>query len=121
MRTLALAALALPLFLLAAPAQAAGCGSADADQQTMNRCAEADYARADAELNRVYKATMAGLDEHSQALLKAAQRDWIKFRDDECTYQNAQNEGGSIYPLVYNGCLTTLTKARTKQLQAGQN
>ena len=119
MRALALAALALSLFFLGAPAQAGGCG--DADQQTMNRCAEADYARADAELNRVYKTTMAGLDEHSQALLKAAQRDWIKFRDDECTYRNAQNEGGSIYPLVYNGCLTTLTKERIKQLQAGQN
>ena len=121
MRTLALAALALPLFLLAAPAAAKDVCDNAADQQTMNRCAEDAYARTDAELNRVYKTTMAGLDEHSQALLKAAQRDWIKFRDDECTYQNAQNEGGSIYPLVYNGCLTTLTKARTKQLQQGQN
>ena len=54
-------------------------------------------------------------------MLKNAQRDWIKFRDDECLYQNVQNEGGSIYPLVYNGCLTTLTKARIKQLQQGQN
>ena len=79
------------------------------------------FARADAELNRVYKDVMAGLDARSQDLLKRAQRDWITFRDDECKYENVQNEGGSIYPLVYNGCLTTLTKDRIKQLKAGQN
>jgi len=112
---------ALPLLLAAAPAGArGGCDDAQ-DQNTMNQCAAADYARADAELNRAYKQAMAGLDEHSQLLLKNAQRDWIKFRDDECLYQNVQNEGGSIYPLVYNGCLTALTKDRTKQLQQGQN
>ena len=111
----------LPLLLGAAPAGAKG-GCDDAQEQsTMNRCAADDYARADAELNRVYKQVIAGLDAQSQQLLKAAQRDWISFRDDECKYENAQNEGGSIYPLVYNGCLTTLTKARTKQLQQGQN
>jgi len=87
----------------------------------MNQCSSRDYARSDAELNRVYKQVMAALDGHSQQLLKAAQRDWIMFRDDECKYQNAQNEGGSIYPLVYNGCLTTLTKDRIKQLKQGQN
>ena len=87
----------------------------------MNQCSAQDYARSDAELNRVYKRIMAGLDGHSQQLLKAAQRDWITFRDDECKYQNTQNEGGSIYPLVYNGCLTALTKDRIKQLKQGQN
>ena len=87
----------------------------------MNRCAAENYERADAELNRVYKQEIAELDAHSQQLLKTAQRDWIAFRDDECKYQNVQNEGGSIYPLEYNGCLTALTKARTKQLQQGQN
>ena len=111
----------LPLLLAAAPAGAKGSCDDAQDQTTMNHCAADDYARADAELNRVYKQVMAGLDAHSQALLKNAQRDWIKWRDDECMYQNAQNEGGSIYPLVYNGCLTTLSMARTKQLQAGQN
>jgi uncharacterized protein YecT (DUF1311 family) len=111
----------LPLLMAAAPAAArGGCDNAQ-DQNTMNRCAEDDYARADAELNRVYKQVMNGLDTQSEQLLKAAQRDWIAFRDDECKYENVQNEGGSIYPLVYNGCLTTLTKARTKQLQQGQN
>ena len=87
----------------------------------MNQCAAQDYARADAELNRVYKQVMDGLDARSRQLLKAAQRDWITFRDDECKYENAQNEGGSIYPLVYNGCLIDLTTTRTKQLNAGQN
>ncbi|MEI9889020.1 MAG: lysozyme inhibitor LprI family protein [Rhizomicrobium sp.] len=120
MKTLAFAALALPLLLTAAPAAAARCDNAQ-DQNTMNRCAAEDYARADAVLNRTYQKVMRDLDDHSRALLRASQREWIKFRDAECTYVNAANEGGSIYPLVYNGCLTDMTKTRTRQLQQGQN
>lgn len=112
--------LVLPMLLLAAPAVAGECDNAQ-DQNTMNRCAADAYGRADAVLNKTYKSVMAGLDDHSKDLLRASQREWVKFRDAECTYLNAANEGGSIYPLVYNGCLTDLTKARTKQLLQGQN
>lgn len=111
---------ALPLLLAAVPSQADDCKNA-ISQNEMNRCAAEAYARADAELNRVYRKTIAGMDEHSLLLLKNSQRDWIKFRDDECLYESVENEGGSIYPMEYNGCLTTLTKARTTQLKAGQN
>jgi uncharacterized protein YecT (DUF1311 family) len=89
-------------------------------QQDMNICADKDYRAADAVLNATYKKAMVGLDDHSKDLLRIAQRNWIKFRDAECTYESAQNEGGSIYPLVYAGCMTALTKERTKQLKAGQ-
>ena len=89
-------------------------------QLDMNICADKDYRKADSELNAVYRDTMHGLDKHSQDLLRASQREWIKFRDAECTYVSAQNEGGSIYPMVYSGCLTTMTRDRVKQLKAGQ-
>ena len=121
---LLVAALAMPALLSLVPALADEADGIDCNnamtQTDMNICADKDYRKADAELNRTYKKTMTGLDAHSRDLLKAAQREWIKFRDAECTYQSAQNEGGSIYPMVYAGCLTTLTQARTKQLNEGQ-
>ena len=120
MRALAITVAALVL-CASAPAWAddVDCAHAMA-QQDMNICAEKDFQKADGELNRAYKAAVAGLDGDSQTLLRAAQRDWIKFRDSECIYENAPNQGGSIYPMVYSGCLTELTKARTKQIKGGQ-
>ncbi len=125
MKVWTILALAAPLLAFAPAAQAedeAGgidCNNAMA-QSEMNICADKDYRAADAGLNRAYKAVMRDLDKHSQDLLRASQREWIKFRDAECTYVSAQNEGGSIYPMVYSGCLTTMTKDRVKQLKAGQ-
>ncbi len=88
------------------------------NQNTMNMCAERDFEAADRELNKVYGEVMKALDDESyKAKLKLAQRAWIQFRDTECTFETAENEGGSIHPLVYAGCETRLTKARTKELR----
>jgi uncharacterized protein YecT (DUF1311 family) len=122
MKTLLIAGLAaLALYAPARADEADGidCKHAEA-QQDMNICADKDYQKADGELNRAYKAAIAGLDGDGQKLLREAQRDWIKFRDAECTFEAAPNQGGSIYPMVYSGCLTDLTKTRTKQIKAGQ-
>jgi uncharacterized protein YecT (DUF1311 family) len=120
----ALALLALAPAHLASPALAdeadgIDCHNATA-QQDMNICADKDYRRIDAGLNATYKNVMRRLDGPSRDLLRASQREWIKFRDAECTYLNATNAGGSIYPMVYVGCLNDMTKTRIKQLQAGQ-
>jgi uncharacterized protein YecT (DUF1311 family) len=116
----ALLVAALPVLLFAAPGHAKGVCDNAQDQSTMNQCAEDDYKVSDAALNRAYQKQMKALDAPSLALLKTAQRAWIAFRDGECKYQAAENEGGSIYPLVYFGCLNRLTKDRTKQIEAGQ-
>jgi uncharacterized protein YecT (DUF1311 family) len=123
MRTfaVALAGLALLAFSPAHADEADGIDCAHAmTQQDMNICADKDYRRADAELNRVYRKTIAGQDGHSRDLLRASERAWIGFRDAQCRFESAENEGGTIYPLVYGGCLTALTMARTKQLKEGQ-
>jgi uncharacterized protein YecT (DUF1311 family) len=84
----------------------------------MNDCQNREYKKSDAELNTVYKQVMAKLnDEGERAALRAAQQAWIKFRDAECEFESYENKGGTIYPLVYNGCLTALTRERTKQLR----
>jgi uncharacterized protein YecT (DUF1311 family) len=109
--------LALPLVLVAASAADIDCNNA-MDQNSMNMCADKDYRAADKKLNDVYGKLMAALDDATKAKLKTAQRAWIQHRDTECTFETAENEGGSIHPLVYAGCLTRLTDARTKKLQS---
>ncbi|HEY4940237.1 MAG TPA: lysozyme inhibitor LprI family protein [Rhizomicrobium sp.] len=111
----------MPLLLCTAPAVARDSCDNAMSQNEMSACAEDAFARTDKVLNKVYQDTMKGLDDHGRDLLKTSERAWVSFRDAECAYQNESNEGGSIYPMVYAGCQTTLTKDRIKQLQAGQN
>jgi uncharacterized protein YecT (DUF1311 family) len=110
--------LAIPLVLVAAAAAAADIDCKNAmDQNTMNMCADKDYQAADKRLNDVYAKLMSALDDANKAKLKVAEKAWIQYRDAECTFETAENEGGSIHPLVYAGCLTRLTDAHAKELQ----
>ena len=87
-------------------------------QVEINDCQAREYKKADAALNTVYKQLMTKLeDEGERAALKAAQVAWLKFRDSDCEFEAYQNKGGTIYPLIYDGCLTTLTQQRTKELR----
>jgi uncharacterized protein YecT (DUF1311 family) len=92
----------------------------DQSQQGLNQCADAAYKKADAELNTVYKEITRRLkgDAATAKLLTNAQKAWIEFRDSECEFANSENVGGSIYPMVYAGCLERLTKTRASQLRA---
>ncbi|MGC9953534.1 MAG: lysozyme inhibitor LprI family protein [Rhizomicrobium sp.] len=114
--------LAIPLVLLAASATAGDADDVDCNnamtQMDMNFCADKDYQAADNKLNDVYRKVMKALDDKAyQAKLKTAEKAWIQYRDAQCTFEDAQNEGGSIYPMEYSGCITRLTDARTKELQ----
>jgi uncharacterized protein YecT (DUF1311 family) len=113
-------ALTLAAVAFAAPALAGDIDCKHAmSQSEMNICADQDYRAADAKLNAAYARLIAAQDDAGfKAKLKTTQRAWISFRDSECTYETADNEGGSIHPLVYAGCLTRLTKERTKTLEA---
>lgn len=113
-RTLVFAAL-----VFAAPASADGPDCKNPmDQHTMNHCAGLAYEAADAKLNAAYAKLKAAQSEDGfKVKLRDAQRAWIQFRDKHCTYEAAENEGGSIYPLVYSGCLTRLTRDRTNVLE----
>jgi uncharacterized protein YecT (DUF1311 family) len=119
MRAAFIGAAAAGLLLAAAPARADECAN-PMDQSTMNICADRDYRAADAVLNKTYRQALDKLDEDGRALLKESERAWIAFRDAECRYEAAPNQGGSIYPLIYSGCLTRLTKVRIAELKDGQ-
>jgi uncharacterized protein YecT (DUF1311 family) len=84
----------------------------------IDECVGKEYQKVDAELNRVYKQLMAKLeDEGEKAALKTAQQAWIKYRDLNCEFESYENKGGTIYPIVYTGCLSAMTATRTKELR----
>ncbi|HIH2748925.1 lysozyme inhibitor LprI family protein [Burkholderia aenigmatica] len=89
------------------------------DQSAMNECASRGYARADAELNRRYRALQRRLkgDRDGARKLTEAQRAWIAFRDTECAFQTIGVAGGSAEPLARAACLEETTQSRSAALQ----
>ena len=99
-------------------------------QAEMNQCAARDFEQADAELNRIWPGLIVqaresdvdlkGLPDNRpgyELTLRAAQRAWITFRDQHCTMEGYEARGGSLEPLLYEGCRARLTQERIKQLQ----
>ncbi|MGD0192447.1 MAG: lysozyme inhibitor LprI family protein [Rhizomicrobium sp.] len=93
------------------------CGSLP--QQAMNACFGRAAARADARLNVVYAIELKGMSDDAKgiALLRAAQRAWVDFRDKNCEWQAHGEEGGSLYPTEFSTCEIKMTEARTRELQ----
>jgi uncharacterized protein YecT (DUF1311 family) len=102
----------------------------------MNYCAGQDFERADAELNTAYRTAIAGAQEADreyarvtqgnegrdsgpgeEASLREAQRAWVAFRDAHCQGESYEARGGSMQPMLYQGCRATLTRARTAELR----
>ncbi|MBS0470514.1 MAG: DUF1311 domain-containing protein [Proteobacteria bacterium] len=115
-----LAGTALATLFAAAPARADDWDGIDCrnamTQLEMNVCANKDFRKADRKLNDAYQRLRKNLDPGEFRKLRDAQRAWIQFRDKECTFEAAENEGGSIYPMMYSGCLAGQTETRTRQL-----
>lgn len=97
----------------------------DGNQMEMNQCAYEDFQKADKELNKVYQEVRKKNKNDKLFLknLKTSQKLWLKFLDAElnaiysCPEGNQRICFGSMFPLLYNGSKTTLTKDRTAQLK----
>lgn len=102
------------------------------NQMEMTACAGIDFARADAELNAIWREVVAqaravdrefenirGADDRasSEAVLRQAQRAWILFRDAHCTLNGYEARGGTMEPMLYNGCRARITRERIVQLR----
>lgn len=98
-------------------------------QYEMNRCKQMDAERADIEMTRQWNITYAVMknsdaspyrsddaDSRAAALL-AAQRSWIKFKENHCNAVALQYEGGSMQPMIYSTCIAKVTDQRTIQLR----
>jgi uncharacterized protein YecT (DUF1311 family) len=90
-------------------------------QAEMNRSADAEFKKADAELNRIYKKLMLiHKDAESAPVREAiinAQQAWIKYRDLSVQAVLKVYEGGSMAPMQASGLMTALTKNQTAILR----
>ena len=75
------------------------------------------YMQADQDLNRAYQSCLRHLETADQTKLRDAQRSWLAYRDNECTFEASEYVGGTMYPLEYDSCLTELTRIQTKRLR----
>ncbi len=97
-------------------AYALDCNNANT-QMEMNQCSYLDYQKTDKELNKLYNQYRATLPPERKEQLKKAQLAWVKFRDLDCQYEMDFYKGGSIVPLIRNGCYTVKTKQRIKDVK----
>ncbi len=106
---------ATPCLFSTHSAFAVDCANADTTSD-MIECADKDYRIADQALNRAYGAFKKTVDAAGNELLLNAQRAWLKFRDANCNLAADQARGGTMAPLLQIGCMTGMTKDRTKEL-----
>ncbi|WP_127107861.1 lysozyme inhibitor LprI family protein [Pararhodobacter zhoushanensis] len=104
--------------LMVSPAYADSCDTAE-DQATMTLCARQSYQAVDGHLNALYHQIRQRLGDDVDALrlFRDAERQWIAFRDAECEFATASVAGGSVYPMIYDGCLEELTAERVARFE----
>ncbi|HMW39466.1 MAG: DUF1311 domain-containing protein [Saprospiraceae bacterium] len=96
-------------------------------QSKMNQDADANYKKADKELNLVYNKILNDYkdDKIFIAKFKAAQNAWIKFRDAEMNAlfpeEDKKTQYGSVFPMCWSNALTDLTKQRIMKLKVWLN
>lgn len=84
-------------------------------------CLANELRRTDGEINRIYEAVMAKLKPEAKKDLRAQQRSWLKFRDDECRLSSeAANRNEWFDYLLENKkravCVVRLTEGRLTYL-----
>lgn len=88
---------------------------------------KSEYAKADGELNNVYKqqiqefkiegAQFYGQSESKDIYLKKSQLAWIKMRDADCDYETYESRAGTAFSSIYQQCLLDKTNERIKYLK----
>jgi uncharacterized protein YecT (DUF1311 family) len=93
------------------------------DQAALNECADAAFKKSDKKLNELYRQIETRLKDDADAkkLLIQAQRDWVKFRDAECSFQTAEAAGGSMMPMLIAQCMDGQTQSRVKDFEGYLN
>ena len=113
--------LAILAFLSIAPQPATAQSQAEMNMEAGKR-----LEKADAELNKIYKQVLAQRTKEPgfTAVLKEAQRAWLKFLDHHMNVlfyveegENPREVYGSIYPLEFAEAKTALIEARIAQLK----
>jgi uncharacterized protein YecT (DUF1311 family) len=83
----------------------------------MQECLDQQYQKWDAKLNLAYKEIRSKLTAARKTKLKEAQLAWIAFRDKSAEFEASEEEGGSMYSLVYISVMASLTEQRVENLR----
>ena len=87
-------------------------------QGQMNQVARAEFWKADARLNAVYKKILASLEGSEKRKLVFSQRAWVVYRDAEADFEaEVEATGGTMTPTIYNSARERMTDERIKQLR----
>jgi uncharacterized protein YecT (DUF1311 family) len=104
-------------------AQFRDCMKKASDQTSMNSCEDAEFRRADSELNGVYQLLLSKATQIPSATvkIKAAERAWILYRDAymEALFPADDKQGayGTRYPMDFAAFKTGLTREHAKALR----
>ena len=83
----------------------------------LQECLGQQYQQWDVKLNLVYKKIRSKLSVARKTKLKEAQLAWIVFRDKSAEFEASEEEGGSLYSLVYLSVMAALTEQRVENLR----
>jgi len=75
-------------------------------------CYSSEIDRQDARLNQAYVMVMRGLPTARKTALRQSERAWIQQRDLGCKRNAKFEEGGTLYNVIYSGCLLDETIKR---------
>jgi uncharacterized protein YecT (DUF1311 family) len=89
------------------------------NRMDLELCAVARFRKADAELNRVFRAITAdsNRDDKNKKLVQEAQRLWLRYRDATCDWQSDNVRGGTAATLYAITCLAEVTEGQAKYLE----
>lgn len=90
-------------------------------QMELNQQAGAAFETADKRLNTAYRALMMKIPSDHGDKLREAQITWLRFRDQECTFETMGTAGGSIHSMMVTECRTRLTLERVGHLEKQVN
>jgi uncharacterized protein YecT (DUF1311 family) len=97
-------------------ATAVACAKAQT-QIAMNTCTAQAAKADDAREQRAYSALLAHVQPSDRPLVQTAEHSWSAYRDAECKATMARFAGGSIAPMQYSACRSSLDADRIRTLQ----
>lgn len=108
------------VFLSTVAGHAADCDD-PLDTASALACAGDDLALADKTLNALYRDLLSRLKQQdsveAEKRLRTSQRNWIAFRDAECSLRGHVMEGGTYQSVIETSCLAELTQERNGHLR----
>jgi uncharacterized protein YecT (DUF1311 family) len=83
----------------------------------INECFAKELKKADAEVNKIYRATLKQLQPDDAALLRKAQRAWLAYRDAQWEAEYALWGGSTGGPAARMSCKLELTRQRAAEIK----